>query len=147
MEIGERFMAYAMAFEQTFADDDWSRLEQYFTPDAVYRTGAGEEIRGRTAVLAHLRSSLEAFDRRFDSRKVGLLAEPELTADSVTIEWRAVFRLAGAPEVVLSGTERAAFAGGAIARLEDTLADGVEEAVQRWTEEHGQRLPSRGTDA
>ena len=31
-----RFFAYAQDFEQTFFDDDWSRLAGYFEPDAVY---------------------------------------------------------------------------------------------------------------
>ena len=28
------FMDYAAAFEQTYVDDDWSRLAQYFSEDA-----------------------------------------------------------------------------------------------------------------
>ena len=30
------FMDYAAAFEQTYIDDDWSRLTQYFSEDASY---------------------------------------------------------------------------------------------------------------
>ncbi len=33
----EQFLSYAAAFEQTYADDDWRRLEQYFTEDVTYR--------------------------------------------------------------------------------------------------------------
>lgn len=32
----DRFIAYALDFEQTYDDDDWSRLEHHFAPDAVY---------------------------------------------------------------------------------------------------------------
>jgi hypothetical protein len=35
MSIAERYLAYADAFEETFEDDDWSRIEQYFTDGAV----------------------------------------------------------------------------------------------------------------
>jgi hypothetical protein len=35
-DLTQRFEAYAADFELTFVDDDWSRLEQYFTDDAVY---------------------------------------------------------------------------------------------------------------
>ena len=31
-----RFEAYADDFEVTYVDDDWSRLEQYFTEDVIY---------------------------------------------------------------------------------------------------------------
>ncbi len=140
MGIGERFMAYAMAFEQTYVDDDWSRLEGYFAPDVVYRTGAGAEVRGRGAVLAYLKGSLDSFDRRCDSRRVSLLAEPLVTDDQVTIEWQGVYELAGAPDAVLRGREQATFRGDAITCLEDTLYDGVAEAFQRWNDEHGHRL-------
>ena len=33
----ECFAAYAADFEKTFKDDDWSRLERYFAPDATYQ--------------------------------------------------------------------------------------------------------------
>lgn len=33
----QRFVEYAQAFEKTYVDDDWTRLEPYFAPDAVYR--------------------------------------------------------------------------------------------------------------
>ena len=53
MGILERYQAYADAFEQSYEDDDWSRIEQYFTEDAVYE---GEpDARGRDAVLAKLK--------------------------------------------------------------------------------------------
>ena len=39
----ERFQAYADAFEATYADDDWQRLEEYFTTDAVYAPGDGTD--------------------------------------------------------------------------------------------------------
>ncbi|SVE51237.1 uncharacterized protein METZ01_LOCUS504091, partial [marine metagenome] len=30
------YAEYASAFEETFGDDDWSRLEKYFSEDARY---------------------------------------------------------------------------------------------------------------
>ena len=36
MSILDRFKAYADAFEESFEDDDWSRIEPFFTEDAVY---------------------------------------------------------------------------------------------------------------
>ena len=52
MSILDRYQAYAEAFEESYIDDDWTRIEQYFTEDAVY---VGEpEANGRAAVLAKL---------------------------------------------------------------------------------------------
>jgi hypothetical protein len=48
MNLVDRYQAYAADFERTFVDDDWSRLEQYFTEDATYSTPAnGMLVSGR----------------------------------------------------------------------------------------------------
>jgi len=36
MTAQDRFIAYALDFERTYQDDDWSRLEPYFAEDVVY---------------------------------------------------------------------------------------------------------------
>src|SRR5688572_7105692 len=68
-----RFFAYAQAFEQTFADDDWSRLAQYFEPDAVYEVRNVPfacRIEGRDAIFRGIKKSLDNFDRRFADRRL-----------------------------------------------------------------------------
>jgi hypothetical protein len=144
MSIAETFAAYVMAFEKTFVDDDWSRLEPFFTIDAVYHTGDGTVISGRAQVFAHLKESLDTFDRLFDSRRVQLTAEPVVTADQVTIQWLASYTKTGIPEVTVTGSEVATFLGNAISRLEDALDDGVAETFEAWTREHGARLRQGG---
>jgi limonene-1,2-epoxide hydrolase len=146
MSIAETFFEYAQAFEKTFKDDDWSRLERYFTPDAIYLPGNGQEMRGRENVLAYLKQSLDTFDRRFDSRRVSLLADPVVTSSQVTIQWQAAYEKQGMPDVVLTGVEEATFEGDAISRLEDTLDDGVAEALETWTSEHGDSLAGGDTE-
>jgi len=47
MDPLSRFMAYFQDFELTYRDDDWSRLEQYFAPDAVYRIRGSGAFDGR----------------------------------------------------------------------------------------------------
>jgi hypothetical protein len=140
MGIGQTFLAYAQAFEQTFVDDDWSRIEPFFTPDAVYSPGSGEEIRGRQGVLDYLKNSLDSIDRRFDSRLVQLTAEPVVTDTQVTIQWSATYEKSGVPTLVVTGSETATFEGNAIARLEDVLDDGVVETLQSWREQYGEQL-------
>ena len=43
MSISDRYRAYAEAFEESYDDNDFSRLEQYFTEDAAYRWGSGPD--------------------------------------------------------------------------------------------------------
>ena len=33
MGIADRYQAYADAFEESYVDDDWSRIEPFFTED------------------------------------------------------------------------------------------------------------------
>ena len=52
------FMDYAAAFEQTYVDDDWSRLTQYFSKDASYEVLGGPlacKISGREAIFTGLK--------------------------------------------------------------------------------------------
>ena len=41
MDLIARFLEYAAAFEATYVDDDWSRLERFFAPDVVYAVTGG----------------------------------------------------------------------------------------------------------
>ena len=46
MSIADRYQAYAEAFEVTYEDDDWTRIEPFFTEDAVYEAAPEEDARG-----------------------------------------------------------------------------------------------------
>ena len=66
------FMDYAAAFEQTFIDDDWSRLAPFFSEDATYEVRGGPmacNISGRDAIFAGLRKSIDGMDRRCSDRR------------------------------------------------------------------------------
>ena len=128
MDLAKRFEAYAEDFERTYADDDWSRLEQYFTPDATYSTLAnGVRIPGRDSVLAVLRAAVSGFDRRCETRTLVTTRGPTAEGVEVRRAWAATFTLKGAPDLSIAGTERAVFQGDRIRLLEidltpDTLA-------------------------
>ena len=47
MELLARFQEYADAFEEVFESDDWSRLEPYFTENAVYEIHAAPPFGAR----------------------------------------------------------------------------------------------------
>ena len=123
----ERFGQYAAAFEECFADNDWSRLEPFFTEDAVYETFAdppfGGRIEGRDAIFSQLKASLDTFDRRFESRDLEILEGPNEQDGAVWIRWRAVYRAGAAPTLVIEGEETASFEGDRISRLEDRFTD------------------------
>ena len=58
MSIVERFVAYAADFEKTLADDDWSRLSQHFSENAVYRVESdlfGCELTGPDDIFAGMK--------------------------------------------------------------------------------------------
>ncbi len=135
MSILERYQAYADAFEETYVDDDWSRIEQYFTEDAVYE-GDPEAARGRDAVIAKLNGSVDALDRKLDSRTVDFQT-PSVDGNTLTVRWLATYTKAGAPDLVISGVETAVFEGDRIAVLRDDFDPDAEKAMGEWVAQHG----------
>ena len=135
----ERFQAYADAFEETYADDDWQRLEEYFTAGAVYAPGDGTEAVGRKQVLARLRDGVNGLDRRFDSR-VLQAAPPSEVGDMVSLAWQLTLSKAGAPDLVATGVEHVTYANGAISRIEDVFDEGVVDGLGAWMAAHGDSL-------
>jgi hypothetical protein len=144
MDLIERFGEYAAAFEVAFEKDDWSVVEPFFGEDAVYELVGGPPFEGRIegckAVLDYLKGSLDTFDRRFDTRELGLVEGPELRDGAVWVRFRVTYRVQGAPPLVLDGEETARFEGDRIRRLEDRFAEGVSPRTLKWMEEHGAKL-------
>jgi len=133
----DRFTEYAAAFEETFSDDNWGRLEQYFTPDAVYLPGDGTEAVGRDGVLQALRKSVDSLDRRFESRSLSESQAPTEDGNTVTLIWKMTLAKQGAPDLNISGTEYAIYADGAIQRLEDVFDEGGVDGMMEWMGKHG----------
>lgn len=137
MNIRDRFLAYAEAFEKSLVDDDWSGLEPYFTEDAVYEGEPRAE--SRAAVIAKFQHSVEGFDRRMDSR-TPRFQPPTVHGDTLTMLSLVTYTKAGLPDLVISGVQAAVFSGDRIARLSDGLDPGRQEAVDRWMADHGKGL-------
>jgi ketosteroid isomerase-like protein len=139
MGLADRYREYARAFEDAYADDDWSRLAAYFTEDAVYDGGEGPDAvaRGRGALLARLKSGVDAFDRRFDARKLRFLEEPKEEAGRVRARLELECTKAGAPPCVIACTETAAFEGDRIRELRDEFDDATLAAMETWMSQHG----------
>ncbi len=137
MSIRDRYLAYADAFEQTYVDDDWSRLAQYFTADAVYE---GEPLAsGRDALLARLKNSVNGFDRRMDSRTVEF-ETPMVEGNELRVRWKGTYTKRGLPDLVISGVEIAEFRDAAIARLRGEFDPGAEKTMRDWMAQHGKAL-------
>ncbi len=137
MGLVKRFLAYAQAFEGAYEDDDWSRLEEYFTADAVYDNGGGKVIEGRDAVLAWFKGDVASFDRRFDSRSVKLTDRPKEENDTVSVGWEAVYTKSGVPDLVIAGKETAEFEGDRIRVLRDEFTNEAQATLKEWMGKHG----------
>jgi len=138
MAILERYAAYADAFEETYQDDDWSRLEAYFTEDAVY-AGDSADAEGREAVLAKLKNGVDNFDRKMDSRAPDFHT-PRVDGQTLTMQWSVTYTKAGLPDLVLTGVETAVFEGDRIALLRDDIEPQAQKAVEQWMTQHGAAL-------
>ncbi len=138
MSILDRYQAYADAFEETYLDDDWSRIAPYFSENAVCESGVGD-ARGKRAVLAMLKAGLDGFDRLMDSR-VPDFATPTVDGDTVRVSWSVTYTKGRAPDLALSGVEFATFEGDQIALLHDDLSPEAEKAMSEWLAAHGALL-------
>jgi len=140
MEPGKKFIEYAIAFEQTFSDDNWERLEPFFAEDAIYTvTGGppfGGRFDGREQLLEQLRSSVNDFDRKFEVRRVEPIGEPRIGEDSFEMRWRATYQKSGRPDLVFEGAERATFRGELIVLLEDTIEAEAGQRIQEYRAKH-----------
>lgn len=140
----QELAAYAMAFEQTFADDDWQRLEPYFAPDAEREVLGGGILAyhsvGRDQVLSDLRRNVDDMDRRFDQRIPEVLAGPEERDGVVWMDWRLTLRRAGLPDLVVEGNHGTWHRGGLITRIEEHVSDEVGAAVEAYLGKHAAAL-------
>ena len=137
MSIQDRYQAYASAFEESFVDDEWSRIEPYFTEDAVYE--GDPDARGREAVLAKLKAGVDAFDRNMDKRSPDF-QPPTVEGNTLKLRWTVTYQKAGAPDLVLKGLETAVFEGDRIALLRDDFDPETQKAMGEWMETHGAKL-------
>ncbi len=137
MSIQDRYQAYADAFEESYKDDDWSRIEQYFTEDAVYE--GDPDARGREAVLAKLKGGVDSFDRKMD-RRTPDFHSPTVEGNTHKMKWTVTYQKAGAPDLVITGLETAVFEGDRIALLRDDFDPEAEKAMGEWMAAHGAKL-------
>jgi hypothetical protein len=139
MSILDRYRAYADAFEESYVDDDWSRIAPFFAEQAVYE--GDPDARGRDAVLAKLKNGVDGFDRRMDSRTPDF-ETPSVEGDTLTMRWKVTYTKSGLPDLVISGVETAVFEGDQIALLRDSFDPEAQKALEQWMAQHGAALQS-----
>ena len=138
MNIVDRYLAYAEAFELSYEDDDWSRLEAYFTENATY-LGEPENAEGRAAVLGKLKGGVDSFDRKMDSRTPDFQT-PTADGNTIHMDWKVTYSKADCPDLAISGHETAVFEGDRIASLRDDFDPQAEVAMGEWMAAHGAQL-------
>ena len=138
-----RFMAYAADFEKTYADDDWSRLHQYFADDAVYEVKSdvfGCSLKGPDAIFKGIKKSLDNFDRKFDERGIDVTGGPHVDGDRLSADWTVTYRKAGKTPYPLRGHTDAYYRDGKIVRLVDSFDAKVGPEAEAWMRQNGMTL-------
>ncbi len=125
-----KFAEYAAAFEETLEDDNWQRLEKYFTENASYLPGDGTEGVGREAALAAMKNSVDLLERKTDGREI--VGDPGVSEDGdrITLTYTIRYTKAGLGEFTLVGKELIDYENGLIQRMEDIFDNA--DALVAW---------------
>lgn len=144
MNITDRFESFAVDFETTLLDDDWSRLEKYFAEDATYLNVGGPDpkCRGRKAILDYLKADVSNTDRCFDTRSLIALSPPVVDGNHLTRRWRSIYMLKGVPDLVVEGEARYLFDRGFIKELEEEPTASSMRILAEWMSKYGSKLAS-----
>lgn len=141
-DLVARFVAYADDFERTFVDDNWPRLDQYFTADAVYETlgEGGARFTGRSTLLTALRRAVTNFDRRCASRTLVTTQGPTQESCDVRRGWSCTFTCPGTPDLTIEGRERAVYRADCIELLQEELTPESRRRFSAWLVAYGSKL-------
>lgn len=138
-----RFMKYAGEFEKTLADDDWSRLRQYFADDAVYEVAAEGfpcRLSGPDAIFKGIKKSLDGMDRKFDGRDLDVTSGPEVDGETLRLGWTVTYRKAGKEPYALRGRTEVRYRDGRIAHMKDSYDPSVGPEAAAWIARNGMAL-------
>ena len=138
------FEKFALAFEESFAANDWSAVEACATDDVVWVVAGapppiGGAWEGREKTLGAIRASVDGFDRRFDLREPRALEEPTpIPGGGVHLRWVVVYRRDGLPPLELHGEEWDFFRDGKLEFHRERIANAGE--VIDFLTKHGEKL-------
>ncbi|MGO4714362.1 nuclear transport factor 2 family protein [Bradyrhizobium sp. 2TAF24] len=138
----ERFVSQRQAFEQTYLDDDWTRLAPYFHDDVRYEVMNMPfhcVVERRDAVFAAMRRSVARFDR-LCTRTLGYDATLLEEGDNVFVYGAIKYRRGDSPEMEVRLWEVATYRDGRIVRLIDLYDLGARAVYQSWMAAWGDGL-------
>ena len=137
------------AFEVAVLSGDWSGLDAHFAETAFHSIEGGGPFGGRTvgraAVIQGLRAGVDGIDRRFDLRIPEVIEGPVTRAGGVFMRFRLTLRRAGVPDLCIEGDHLATYRDGAIAKLDERLADGTAHRVGAYLAAWGDHLRAAGS--
>ena len=146
MNSVERFLQYAVAFEDVYRSRSFSDLEEHFTEDAVYEiSGSGlapQRHAGRDAVLRYLEWITEAFDLRFARCQLLRVSGPEECDGVIEVSGIAVYTLDSGERSHLSMSEAAHYEGDRISRLVDSVSPGGAHEMRLIVENNSSLFPA-----
>lgn len=135
----EVFLEYASDFEETYKDDNWSRLEPYFAKDATYEIRGGPyacKLVGPQAIFAGLKKSLDGMDRRCSERKIEVTEAPQTKTtpdgEEMSLGWHASYINGDAPRGGFAGRSVAVVADGVIVAMWDEYNDAEMAQFEAW---------------
>ena len=141
------FMDYAAAFEETYIDDDWSRLTPFFHEDARYEVRGGPmacEIEGREAIFKGLKKSIDGLDRQCDERVLEISDGPHVVTvpggEEVSIGWIVSYRRGESPAIGIPGRSVFTLVEGRIAAMRDEYDEATLAPVGAWLQQYGADL-------
>jgi steroid delta-isomerase-like uncharacterized protein len=147
----EHFLRWAFGFEGAFWSDDFAALRPLLAEDAVRVARSEGSLAahdgGADAVVAGLRASVHAMDRRFDARIPEIIDGPVTRPDGVFMRYALRLRRARLPELVIEGDHLTRYADGRIAAIEETLPPGTGERADAFLREHDAALRPAGSPA
>ena len=130
------FMKYAGDFEKTYADDDWARLRPHFADDAVYEVRSEIfpcELTGPDAIFKGIKKSLDNFDRTFATRKISVTSGPDVTGDTIRMDWTVTYGKHDLEPFPLRGRTEVRYRDGKIAYLGDSYDESMEKDAAAWS--------------
>lgn len=144
-----RFADYVIDFERSYEDDDWSRIERYFAPDAVYEVRNSSfdcRLEGPRSIIEGFKCSLDGFDRQL-RRSLRIQEGPHERDNLVTFVWVGRYTRPGAPPLVISARQSARYRDGLIIELCDEYLPDSGDRIAKWLDQHGEGLNPAYTGA
>ncbi len=125
------FVQYATAFEDGFAADDWHLVDVLFDDDVAWAVGGLPSpepflAQGRANVSATIKKSVDAFDRRFDTREPVPTSGPVPIPGGIHLEWTVTYTRDGLPPFVLRGEEWDLFRDGKLVMHYEHIHNGAD---------------------